>query len=157
MDAFAPFQGTLLNFLLQAREGCDFLIAGVMADDVLMALGGTKPVAPLADRLEVIRHVSPVDAAIPAMTGDVIEIWRALRFDVLFRADALRGTDESRRLERDLAEIGVEVVCVRWTRRIAGGEAYRISRSGAGNGTGGSLLPVGGISGPLMQMWGAGN
>ena len=51
-----------LNLLRQAKAQCDFLIAGVVADEVLIAHKGVIPVVPLAERLEIVRNVRYVDA-----------------------------------------------------------------------------------------------
>jgi glycerol-3-phosphate cytidylyltransferase len=44
-----------------------------------------------------------------AMTDDKTEIWRELRFNVLFKGDDWQGTEKGDRLERDFAALGVEV------------------------------------------------
>jgi glycerol-3-phosphate cytidylyltransferase len=55
--AFDLFHIGHLNLLRQAKERCDFLIAGVAADEVLMQHKGIMPVVPLAERLEIVRNV----------------------------------------------------------------------------------------------------
>ncbi|CAB3753383.1 MULTISPECIES: adenylyltransferase/cytidyltransferase family protein [Burkholderia] len=99
-----------LNLLRQAKQRCDFLIAGVVADDVLTRNKGVTPTIPLSERLEIVRSVRFVDAAIPAMTNDKVEIWKAMHFDVLFKGDDWQGTDKGLKLEREFAALGVEVV-----------------------------------------------
>ena len=44
------------------------------------------------------------------MTDDKTEIWRELRFNVLFKGDDWQGTEKGDRLERDFAALGVEVL-----------------------------------------------
>ena len=104
-----------LNLLRQAKEHCDFLIAGVVADDVLIRHKGIKPVVPLAERLEIVRSVRFVDAALPAMTNDKVEIWEDLRFNVLFKGNDWQGTERGNKLERDFAALGVEVLYFPYT------------------------------------------
>lgn len=98
-----------LNLLRQAKEHCDFLIAGVVADDVLIEHKGMKPVVPLAARLEIVRNVRYVDAAHPALTNDKVAIWKDLRFNVLFKGDDWKGTEKGLQLERSFGELGVEI------------------------------------------------
>jgi glycerol-3-phosphate cytidylyltransferase len=100
--AFDLFHIGYLNLLREARSRCDFLIAGIVADDVLIAHKGIRPVIPLSKRLEIVRNIRCVDAALPATTNDKLEIWRELRFDILFKGDDWRGTEKGNRLERDL-------------------------------------------------------
>jgi glycerol-3-phosphate cytidylyltransferase len=105
-----------LNLLRRARERCDYLIAGVVADDVLMQHKGIAPVIPLAERLEIVRNVRFVDAAHVAVTHDKVEIWNNLRFNILFKGDDWKGTEKGNKLERDFTAFGVEVVFLSYTR-----------------------------------------
>jgi glycerol-3-phosphate cytidylyltransferase len=104
-----------LNLLRKAKEHCDYLIAGVVADDILIRHKGVKPVIPLAERLEIVRNVRYVDAAIPAFTNDKVEIWKDLRFNVMFKGDDWKGTEKGKELERRFAELGVEIVYFPYT------------------------------------------
>jgi glycerol-3-phosphate cytidylyltransferase len=104
-----------LNLLRQAKEQCDFLIAGVVTDDVLTKYKGVTPTIPLKERREIVRNVRFVDAAVPALTNDKVEIWNELHFNVLFKGDDWRGTEKGQKLERDFAALGVEVVYFKYT------------------------------------------
>ena len=99
-----------LNLLRRAKERCDFLIAGVVADEVLIQHKKITPIIPLAERLEIVRNIRFVDMAHAAMTNDKTEIWKKLRFNVLFKGDDWREADKGQALERDFATLGVEVV-----------------------------------------------
>lgn len=113
--AFDLFHIGHLNILRQAKENCDYLIAGVAADEVLVRHKGVTPVIPLFERLEIVRNVRYVNMAHAAMTKDKIEIWKELRFNVLFKGDDWRGTEKGNGLERDLASVGIEVVYFPYT------------------------------------------
>ena len=113
--AFDLFHIGHLNLLRQAKERCEFLIAGVVADEVLIEHKRITPVIPLAEQLEIVRNVRSVDMAHAAMTNDKTEIWRKLRFNVLFKGNDRQGTEKGIRLERDFATLGVEVVYFPYT------------------------------------------
>jgi glycerol-3-phosphate cytidylyltransferase len=113
--AFDLFHIGHLNLLRRAKERCDFLIAGVVADEVLIEHKKVTPVIPLAERLEIVRNIRFVDMAHAAMTNDKTEIWRELRFNVLFKGNDWQGTEKGIRLERDFAALGVEVVYFPYT------------------------------------------
>jgi glycerol-3-phosphate cytidylyltransferase len=113
--AFDLFHIGHLNLLRQAKERCDFLIAGVVTDEVLIKHKKITPVIPLAERLEIVRGVRFVDMAHAAMTNDKTEIWRELRFNILFKGDDWQGTGKGIRLERDFAALGVEVAYFPYT------------------------------------------
>lgn len=104
-----------LNLLRRAKERCDYLVAGVVADEVLIKHKGVTPVIPLVERLEIVGNVRFVDAAIPAQTNDKVEIWKDLRFNVLFKGNDWQGTDKGNKLERDFAALGVEIAYLPYT------------------------------------------
>jgi glycerol-3-phosphate cytidylyltransferase len=104
-----------LNLLRHAKANCDFLIAGVVSDELLERAKGTPPVVPFAERLEIVRHISFVDEVHAETVPDKLETWRVLRFDVFFKGDDWRGTERGRRLEAAFAEVGVEVVYFPYT------------------------------------------
>jgi glycerol-3-phosphate cytidylyltransferase len=142
--AFDLFHVGHLNLLRRARSQCDYLIAGVLSDDVLTARKGITPVVPLAERLEIVRNVRFVDAAFPATTTDRLAIWRELGFNVLFKGDDWRGTEKGDRLEQEFAAAGVEVAYFPYTKSISSSALRRTlhnidelasRRMGAGSGS----------------------
>ena len=113
--AFDLFHIGHLNILKHAKSECDFLIAGVVSDEMLELTKGVAPVVPLAERLEIVRSITYVDDAIPEVVPDKLDTWRELKFDVFFKGDDWRGTEKGLRLEREFAAVGVEVVYFPYT------------------------------------------
>ncbi|SFK20934.1 adenylyltransferase/cytidyltransferase family protein [Cellulomonas sp. KH9] len=113
--AFDLFHVGHLNVLRHARAHCDHLIAGVVADEVLEITKGRRPVVPLAERAEIVAHISYVDRVHHEVLLDKLDTWRELRFDVFFKGDDWRGTPKGDELERRFAEVGVEVVYFPYT------------------------------------------
>ncbi|WBU38827.1 adenylyltransferase/cytidyltransferase family protein [Homoserinibacter sp. YIM 151385] len=103
-----------LNILRHARSRCDRLIAGVVSDERLEATKGRGPIVPLAERLEIVRHIDVVDEAV-AEDEDKLRMWERLRFDVFFKGDDWRGTEKGRRIEREMSAVGVQVVYFPYT------------------------------------------
>jgi glycerol-3-phosphate cytidylyltransferase len=104
-----------LNLLRRAKERCDFLIAGVAADEVLVQHEKVTSIIPQAKRLEIVSNIRFVDMAYLATTNDKTEVWKELRFSVLFKGDDLRGTEKGRTLEQAFAALGVEVAYFAYT------------------------------------------
>ena len=98
-----------LNVLRRAADHCDHLVAGVVSDEMLRRTKGITPVVPLAERLEIVRHIDFVDDVYCEEVPDKLDVWRELRFDVFFKGDDWRGTPKGERLERDFAAVGVRV------------------------------------------------
>lgn len=97
-----------LNILRRAREHCDRLVVGVVTDEALHAAKGKHPVVPLAERMDVVRALDLVDEVVTD-SGDKLEVWQRVGFDVLFKGDDWRGTAKGDRLEADMASVGVRV------------------------------------------------
>src|SRR5664279_4371333 len=76
---------------------------------------GRRPVIPLAERLEIVSHISYVDEAVAEVVPDKLETWKAVRFDVLFKGDDWRGTPKGEKLQRDFGAVGVEIVYFPYT------------------------------------------
>jgi glycerol-3-phosphate cytidylyltransferase len=104
-----------LNILRNARLACDYLIAGVVSDDLAIRAKGRRPVIPLAERLEIVRHVRFVDDAVEEDVSSKLEMWDRLRFDVIIKGDDWRGTEKGDKLERDFATVGVDVFYLPYT------------------------------------------
>ncbi len=64
-----------LNLLRNAKGMCDKLIVGVTTDD-LVSYKNKIPVIPFEERLEIVRSVRYVDAAIPQISRDKYEAWQ---------------------------------------------------------------------------------
>ncbi|WP_150307650.1 adenylyltransferase/cytidyltransferase family protein [Planctomonas psychrotolerans] len=113
--AFDLFHVGHLNILKHAKSSCDYLIAGVVSDEMLELNKGITPVVPLAERLEIVSHISYVDEAIAEVLPDKLDTWRQVGFDIFFKGDDWRGTEKGLRLEEEFAAVGVEVVYFPYT------------------------------------------
>ena len=113
--AFDLFHIGHLNILKHAKSQCDYLFAGVLSDEMLLTTKGAPPVVPLAERLEIVRHIAFVDEAVPEVSADKMDTRRTLHFDVYFKGDDWKGTEKGRLLERRFAEVGVEVIYFPYT------------------------------------------
>ena len=113
--AYDMFHVGHLNILRQAKQHCDHLIAGVVSDEMCELTKGKRPVVPLAERMEIVSHISFVDEVVAEVVPDKVETWRTVGFDVLFKGDDWRGTPKGIKLERDFAALGVEIVYFPYT------------------------------------------
>jgi glycerol-3-phosphate cytidylyltransferase len=104
-----------LNILRLAKSQCDFLIAGVVSDEMALAAKGRAPVVPLVERMEIVRHISFVDRVHAETVPDKLETWAQLQFNVFLKGDDWQGTPKGIDLERRFAKVGVEVVYFPYT------------------------------------------
>ena len=113
--AFDLFHVGHLNILRHAKENCDFLIAGVVSDEMLRLVKKVDPIIPTAERVEIVRSIMYVDSVHIENVPDKLETWRQLHFTHFFKGDDWRGTEKGAQLEREFAEVGVEVVYFPYT------------------------------------------
>ena len=90
--AYDLFHVGHLNILKHARSQCDLLIAGVISDEMFRRVRGTEPFVPLAERIEIVRHVRFVDEVHEETVPDNVDTWRLLGFHRIFKGDDWRGT-----------------------------------------------------------------
>ncbi len=113
--AFDLFHVGHLNILRHAKENCDYLVAGVVSDEMLRQVKGVEAMIPTHERAEIVRHISFVDAVHVETVPDKLDTWREVGFTHFFKGDDWRGTEKGLRLEREFAEVGVEVVYFPYT------------------------------------------
>lgn len=113
--AFDLFHIGHLNLLRHAKQHCDYLVAGVVSDEMLREVKGSEPVIPAAEREEIVRHVDFVDEVYVERVPDKLEVWREVGFTHFFKGDDWRGTEKGMQLERRFARVGVEVVYFPYT------------------------------------------
>ncbi|SCY63200.1 glycerol-3-phosphate cytidylyltransferase [Microbacterium sp. LKL04] len=113
--AFDLFHVGHLNILRHAREHCDMLVAGVVSDEMLHEVKGVDPFIPTAERADIVRGIRFVDHVHIERVPDKLAVWREVGFTHFFKGDDWRGTEKGNRLEREFAEVGVEVVYFPYT------------------------------------------
>jgi glycerol-3-phosphate cytidylyltransferase len=113
--AFDLFHVGHLNILKHAKAECDYLIAGVVSDEMVLLTKGIIPFIPLAERLAIVSHIDQVDEARAEVVPDKLDTWREVGFNVFFKGDDWRGTEKGMKLEREFAAVGVEVVYFPYT------------------------------------------
>jgi glycerol-3-phosphate cytidylyltransferase len=115
VGAFDLFHVGHLNLLRHAKQQCDILIAGVVSDEMLRQVKGIEPVIPTVERAEIVRHISFVDDVYVETSPSKMDSWHDVHFTHFFKGDDWRGTEKGLRLEREFAEVGVEVVYFPYT------------------------------------------
>lgn len=108
-----------LNLLLRARAECDRLIAGAATERMSLETKGKAPVVPLAERLEILRHIDVVDEVVVDDSRDKREVWHRSHYNILFKGDDWQGTEKGVRLEADMAEVGVRVHYLPYTEQTS--------------------------------------
>ncbi|RGN32738.1 adenylyltransferase/cytidyltransferase family protein [Bacteroides oleiciplenus] len=104
-----------LNMLKNASALCDKLIVGVTTDE-LVSYKNKRSVIPFEERLEIVRNIKYVDAAIPQTDMDKFAMWNRLKFDIMFVGDDWYGTPKWKDIEKQFNEVGVKIVYFPYTK-----------------------------------------
>jgi glycerol-3-phosphate cytidylyltransferase len=103
-----------LTLLKNAKGLCDRLIVGVTVDE-LVAYKNKTAVIPFAERLEIVRSIEYVDAAIPQYDMDKFEMWQKLQFNVMFVGDDWYQSEKWNEIGQKFEEVGVRIVYFPYT------------------------------------------
>lgn len=115
-----------LNLLRGASEHCDQLVAGVLSDEMAWRNKGAHPIVPQEERRSIVEAISYVDQAVLEDVHHKREMWEQIQFDVIIKGDDWKDTDRGEKLEGDFAEIGVNVVYLKYTDRTSSTTLRRV-------------------------------
>lgn len=107
-----------LNLLKNAKSMCDKLIVGVTVDDLVL-YKGKRAVIPFEDRIEIVRSIKYVDAAVPQYDMNKLEMCLKLKANILFVGDDWFGRDKFNSYEKELNEIGIKIIYFPYTKGIS--------------------------------------
>ncbi|MBQ1774437.1 MAG: adenylyltransferase/cytidyltransferase family protein [Prevotella sp.] len=107
-----------LNLLKNAKGMCDKLIVGVTVDE-LVAYKGKQAMIPFEDRIEIVRSIKYVDAAVPQYDMDKLTACKKLGADILFVGDDWYGTEKWQKYEEEFAREGIKIVYFPYTKGIS--------------------------------------
>lgn len=107
-----------LNLLKNAKGMCYKLIVGVTVDE-LVTYKGKKALIPFEDRIEIVRSIKYVDAAVPQYDMDKLSACKKVGANILFVGDDWYGTEKWKKYEKDFAEAGVKIVYFPYTQGVS--------------------------------------
>lgn len=103
-----------LNLLKNAKGLCDKLIVGVTVDE-LVAYKGKRSLIPFEDRIEIVRSIKYVDAAVPQYDMDKLTACKKLGAQILFVGDDWYGTEKWKSYEEEFERAGIRIVYFPYT------------------------------------------
>lgn len=108
-----------LNILKKAKEQCEYLIVGVSTDEVVEQYKHKRPVIPFEERMAIVRAIRYVDEVVPQTSMDKFEAWKKLKYNVLFHGSDWKNSTMYNAIERQLNEVGVDVVFLPHTEGVS--------------------------------------
>lgn len=112
------FHAGHLKLFKNAKGMCDKLIVGVTTDE-LVPYKGRHSIIPFEDRLEIVRSIRYVDAAVPQGDMDKLTMCKKLGAQILFVGDDWYGTEEWTAYEKEFEAAGIRIVYFPYTKGIS--------------------------------------
>ncbi|NBH70615.1 glycerol-3-phosphate cytidylyltransferase [Clostridiaceae bacterium] len=107
-----------LNIIETAKQYCEYLIVAVHGDEVVKERK-SAPVIGEEDRRRIVAAIKDVDQAEITRFRDKKKLWELYHFDVIFIGDDYKGTTWWNQFEKELNEVGVDVVYLPYTQSIS--------------------------------------
>lgn len=121
-----------LNLFKNAKGMCDKLIVGVTVDD-LVKYKGKEAIIPFEDRIEIVRSIKYVDAAIPQYDMNKIKTCLEIGATMLFVGDDWYGTEKWKKYEEDCEKNGIKVIYFPYTKGVSSTQITKAIRAVRGN------------------------
>lgn len=107
-----------LNLLKNAKGMCDKLVVGVTVDE-LVAYKGKQAMIPFEDRIEIVRSIKYVDAAVPQYDMNKLDACKKLGAKLLFVGDDWYGTEKWQQYEKEFEAEGIKIIYFPYTKGIS--------------------------------------
>jgi glycerol-3-phosphate cytidylyltransferase len=105
-----------LNILKNAKALCDKLVVGITTDELLWEYKDKRPIIPFHERCEIVRNIKFVDGVIPQENMNKYEIWKKIKFDIMFVGDDWYNTKKWQLIEDNLTKEGIRVIYFPYTK-----------------------------------------
>ncbi|MBO4554329.1 MAG: adenylyltransferase/cytidyltransferase family protein [Clostridia bacterium] len=107
-----------LNLLRNAKSMCDKLVVGVSVDDLVL-YKGKRALIPFEERIEIVKSIKYVDAAIPQYDMDKLTACKKIGASILFVGDDWYGTEKWQDYEKQFKEAGIRIVYFPYTKGVS--------------------------------------
>ncbi len=105
-----------LNILRKSKSMCDKLIVGLTTDELLLKYKNKKPVIPFDERIEILQSIKFVDVVVPQENMNKLEMWKKLKFNIMFVGDDWYDTDKWKDFEKEFNNVKVKIVYFPYTK-----------------------------------------
>lgn len=112
-----------LNLLKNAKGMCDKLVVGVTTDE-LVTYKGKHAVIPFSDRLEIVRSIKYVDAAVAQSDMNKLEACKKLHASIMFVGDDWYQNPRWIEYEKEFKEANIKIIYFPYTHGISSTQIY---------------------------------
>lgn len=107
-----------LNLLKNAKGLCDKLIVGVTVDELVKYKCKTALI-PFEERIEIVRNIKYVDAAVPQYDMDKLTMCKKLGASILFVGDDWYESEKWKLYEKEFSENGIRIIYFPYTKGVS--------------------------------------
>ena len=105
-----------LNILENAKSLCDKLIVGVTTDELVNEYKGKNTVIPFAERIRIVKSIKYVDGVVPQNSMNKFDMWKRIKFDIMFVGDDWYETPKWESLEEKFKQKDVKIIYFPYTK-----------------------------------------
>lgn len=105
-----------LNLIRRAKEQSEYLLAGVLSDELVEHFKGKRPYIPFEERIEIVGAIQGVDEVVKVDFSNTVkmEAWKLYHYDAYFSGDDHQNQWE--REQKELRAVGSDIVYLPYTR-----------------------------------------
>lgn len=106
-----------VNLFRRAKEQCEYLIVGVLTDELVVHFKKNPPYIPFEERIQMVESCKYVDKAVPVTFENIgkIDAWDVYHYDAFFSGDDYAGNPVWMEEKRLLNERGSDVIFLSYT------------------------------------------
>lgn len=104
-----------LNLIRRAKEQSDYLIVGVLSDELVKHFKNAYPYIPLEERMEIVRALKYTDQVVEVNFHNTVKMdaWKLYRYDAYFSGSDHGDEWDQERIQ--LREVGSDIVFLPYT------------------------------------------
>lgn len=117
-----------LNLIKNAKIMCEYLVVGVLEDELVIRFKNNPPIIPQEERLDIISSLKYVDRAIFVNKSNIekMDVWNQIHFDCLFSGDDYKNTPSWIRDKKRLNEVGSDIYFFPYTKTTSSTKIKKI-------------------------------
>jgi len=100
-----------LNLIRRAKERCDYLMIGLLTDEMVVKMKKNLPYIPFEERKQILESVRYVDqvVAVTEENHEKMKAWNLYHFDCLFSGDDYAGNRYWMEDRKSLQSVGSDI------------------------------------------------
>lgn len=104
-----------LNLIRRAKEQSEYLMAGVLSDELVVHFKGKRPYIPFEERIAIVGAIQGVDEVVKVDFSNTVkmEAWKLYHYDAYFSGNDHQ--DEWEREQKELQAVGSDIVYLPYT------------------------------------------